>query len=1177
MAAPAGAQNTPPPIAPPDGLSQSTINAARAALENRTDLNEAQLSAAAAAYDTAETALRNGQNGLTEAQRLQSFMETAADQLEALNEEAAALRARPPVDMDEDKLAMNAQRLSDLQLALVNKEAALRALRAEQTSLRTEIETLQSRRLIAPNEQAEFLTRAKDLTAQIAQRGETQNDPVETAVTAALKARFFYRRASAAALELEIASAADRQEILTARETLNQLQINYTAEEVAALQRLTGKQRLIDAAAYVSRAKNVLAGMTPQNSAASENGPPLEGNPPSASSAPVQTEEGAVAPPETQDIHPLVFAYAKENLRLSEQLLSIAQAASLTPKRQATKRSQIDIIDADLITAKSLIELGNISRASATILRQLRNDNIALSVLEAQMKSVNQDIAEATQTRLVSQNYIRDLGQGGADINMIVKDWQSANPAVGAPPGSAREQLQSLNAERRIILTEVSTASRDHLEELIQLKGALDTLLGKSRELTALLEKNLLWLPSIAAVGLEWPSKVIKGAAAVFSGHNISLVTSSLRTAAAQYPLWLISFILIAGGLRSLRRSLWADIERRAAMVGRVQQDSYMHTPAVLASCVAIALPLAIMFFGLSSLFALSGNPDPFVQQLASSFRYLAVFILVFLTWRAWDRDQSLFDKHFSLDAGLRHDINRELKWFIPFVGTFSTLTVLTSESRQPNVFDGFSLLAFLLTALALSFASYRILWTGRRQAQEFWHGKGEAGLSRYTAVFAVVMMGVPLLCAFFAALGYYETTSELLYRLFLSGALLIGTYVVYGTVTRTILVSKRRLALKQAIERRDKAVKARAEQKAAADRGENPAPITPINLEEIDIESVSRQTEKLLNAVMMVLFAVFMWMIWSGLLPALSFFDNIELGHYMVETMDSETGQLTTVERAISLWNIMQALVIFGLTVLAARNLPGFLEIFALSRLGFDPGTRYAIVTILGYLIFGFGLFMGLDRLGLQWSQLKWIVTGLSVGIGLGLQKIIANFVSGLIILFERPVRIGDYVTIGQQSGTVTRIQIRATTLVDLDNREILIPNEELISQRVTNWTLSNSITRLLLNVGIAYGTDTEKARELMLNAARANKHVLETPAPQVVFTGFGDSSLDFEVRVFLKSFEERVPTRHELHTQINKAFEAEGIEIPFPQRSLHMVDSKSPPAKPPSKKRPPAKPKPA
>jgi len=132
-----------------------------------------------------------------------------------------------------------------------------------------------------------------------------------------------------------------------------------------------------------------------------------------------------------------------------------------------------------------------------------------------------------------------------------------------------------------------------------------------------------------------------------------------------------------------------------------------------------------------------------------------------------------------------------------------------------------------------------------------------------------------------------------------------------------------------------------------------------------------------------------------------------------------------------------------------------------------------------------------------------------LSVGIGFGLQKIIANFVSGLIILFERPVRIGDYVTIGEQSGIVSKIQIRATTLADLD---------------ITNWTLSNSVTRLTVPVGIAYGSDTDNARELMLES-------LDNPPPQVLFLGFGDSSLDFELRVFLRNFDDRITVRHMVH----------------------------------------------
>ena len=145
---------------------------------------------------------------------------------------------------------------------------------------------------------------------------------------------------------------------------------------------------------------------------------------------------------------------------------------------------------------------------------------------------------------------------------------------------------------------------------------------------------------------------------------------------------------------------------------------------------------------------------------------------------------------------------------------------------------------------------------------------------------------------------------------------------------------------------------------------------------------------------------------------------------------------------------------------------------------------------------------------------------------------------------------------TIGDQSGTVQRIKIRATTLSDLDNREIFIPNKELITQKVTNWTLTDTITRIIIPIGIAYGSDTEKAREIMQKVIFNNPKVLERPKSNVFFLGFGDSSLDFELRIFVRSVDDRFTVSHELHTEINKALSKAGINIPFPQRELRIMD---------------------
>jgi potassium efflux system protein len=175
-------------------------------------------------------------------------------------------------------------------------------------------------------------------------------------------------------------------------------------------------------------------------------------------------------------------------------------------------------------------------------------------------------------------------------------------------------------------------------------------------------------------------------------------------------------------------------------------------------------------------------------------------------------------------------------------------------------------------------------------------------------------------------------------------------------------------------------------------------------------------------------------------------------------------------------------------------------------------------------------------------------------VGLGFGLQEIFANFVSGLIVLTERPIRIGDVVTVGDVSGTVARIRARATAVVDFDNKEVIIPNKAFITERVVNWTLSNQTTRLLLKVGVAYGSDIGLVQRVLLAAVRRHADVLESPPPSVVFADFGDSSLDFEIRAFVGTFDRRLRVRHEILSAVEQVLRENGIEIPFPQRDLHI-----------------------
>jgi potassium efflux system protein len=191
---------------------------------------------------------------------------------------------------------------------------------------------------------------------------------------------------------------------------------------------------------------------------------------------------------------------------------------------------------------------------------------------------------------------------------------------------------------------------------------------------------------------------------------------------------------------------------------------------------------------------------------------------------------------------------------------------------------------------------------------------------------------------------------------------------------------------------------------------------------------------------------------------------------------------------------------------------------------------------------------------LGVTWDKVHWLIAAVSVGLGFGLQEIFANFVSGLIILFERPIRVGDIVTVDEVSGIVSRIRIRATVIVDWDRKELIVPNKEFITGRVLNWTLSDQMNRVVVNVGVAYGSDVGRVRDLLLKIAAENEFILRDPAPMACFDGFGDSSLNFVLRCYLPNLENRLAVTHDLHANIHNAFQAEGIEIPFPQRDLNV-----------------------
>ena len=225
------------------------------------------------------------------------------------------------------------------------------------------------------------------------------------------------------------------------------------------------------------------------------------------------------------------------------------------------------------------------------------------------------------------------------------------------------------------------------------------------------------------------------------------------------------------------------------------------------------------------------------------------------------------------------------------------------------------------------------------------------------------------------------------------------------------------------------------------------------------------------------------------------------------------------------------------------------------LARTNLDEGLQYALATGTGYLIFFAGATIGLESLGLNLSSVAFLGGAIGLGIGVGLQPVVNNFVSGIILLAERPIKVGDRVEIENLAGDVIQIAARSTWVRTNDNVVIIVPNSEFTSQRVTNWTANDRCVRITIPVGTSYSSDPEEVRQLLTKVAAGHADVLADPAPDVIFTDFGDSSLDFELRVWTIN-QVRTPQilKSDLYFSIFKQFQQAGIEIPFPQRDLHL-----------------------
>jgi potassium efflux system protein len=492
---------------------------------------------------------------------------------------------------------------------------------------------------------------------------------------------------------------------------------------------------------------------------------------------------------------------------------------------------------------------------------------------------------------------------------------------------------------------------------------------------------------------------------------------------------------------------------------------------------------------------------------------------------------------HFAWSPTILRRLRRHLAWFLPTQLLVLMLIALSFGHPSDSVRDVFGRLALLAAVLLSGWFAWRML-APLPDAVATPNGDRKRRFARLAlAIFALAL-------ALLTLAGYLLTVGELLQRAINTVVVLAAVWLGYSLAARALVLSEVRLRLRRMREQRAKA----AVLETAAQVGEGAVIDTPEP--HLSLESVNLQTRTLLRVTTGAAVVLALFWVWADILPALTWLERVTLWSRTIVVGDSE------MLSRVSLQDFLLAIFLGVLFTLAARNLPGLVEILLSRSTRMDSAGRYTVTTLLRYLLAVVAVISVFSLLGLRWSELQWMVAALTLGLGFGLQEVVANFVSGIIMLFERPVRVGDTITIGEYTGTVTKIRTRATTIMDWDNREIVVPNKTFITERLINWTLSDTMTRIVIPVGVSYDADADQVIATLGDVARTHPTVMTEPAPTALFRGFGDSTLNFELRVYVNQMKDRVVTISDLNRTILREFRNRGIEIAYPQMDLHIRD---------------------
>ena len=823
--------------------------------------------------------------------------------------------------------------------------------------------------------------------------------------------------------------------------------------------------------------------------------------------------------------HAVVRSQAAENRELAKKLEQIHIDQGTTMDRLGAARAQFE----DIRRQRMLDEARVVRNPTPEAVAQMRARFTALP----DITKITSDIAaeekliEMTRDQLDFLDTLSWLSKPSEGAKKALQVDDSLNPEERA--SRERELANLFQVRQDELIAPLRAALNDRLDMLSRLVALQQSVLTEIRRYRHQVLDRTIWIRDPTATTSANFRIAWEQIGDVFSPEQWREVVGLLVNRIVARPvLFLMGFAPLAfllGFQRLIRRRIRTAGERVSMPATDSIGETMVVTGFALLSAVAWATPVFMIALFLSSRY----NNTPLILSLRDSLVWVWMFLFILGFFWSGLKPDGLAERHFLFS------VNKVRRSRLAFV--FALLIIpfgILATMCQPGGLDYIPAGRIFFTPIP--FLAAGMIWILFHPVRGVFSLTASSS-STAARVWNWIMLGSlvlgTLLLAVIVNLGWYRLVQGFQPSLVLS-ILLIGGVLL----AREYLLRFLRARSGKSDETLDR----------QQENGQHAA------RQAEELERLENRTLRSIRFGVVAGILVGLYLVWRGVFPAFAGLDQIVIWSDGVLPLSAIDVVSTESRLVITLGDILRCLAAVIISWYTARNLPSLIELVVVDRFKLERGISYAIAQLLQWAILVFGLIYSASFLDISWSSVQWLAAGLTVGLGFGLQEIFANFISGLIILFERPIRLGDVVTVGGTNGRVSRIRMRSTTISDWDRKELVVPNKKFVTEEIVNWSIGDACIRMVLPIGVSYQEDPTVVAEILRRVSASDPDVLESPVPMVTFERFGDSSLEFELRLYLSSTDNMSRIRTRINTAIKSEFDAAGITIPFPQRDIRV-----------------------